>query len=55
MFTNISKSLEELLSSNIPENVKTDYLEGAKEIIRYLISNGCKDEKLINLGNKLDI
>lgn len=40
---------------NIPENVESDYLEGAKEIIRYLISNGCDEDRIIKLGNKLGI
>lgn len=40
---------------HIPENVESDYLEGAKELIRYLISNGCEDERIIKLGNQLGI
>lgn len=38
---------------HIPENVKSDYLEGAKEILNYIISNGAKDDEIIEVAMKL--
>jgi len=38
---------------HIPENVKSDYLEGAKEILNYIISNGCRDEKIIEVAKEV--
>lgn len=38
---------------HIPEDVKTDYLKGAQEILNYILSNGCKDEEIIEIAKEV--